>query len=690
MVKISIEKRLKKVRTLRSSCVPRCVLRYLRDIHNSFHGGASVSFLDKFEDVLVIESKWRIDCELTGVVSKMPNYEKFYLNFVIKSSTNFQSWNSFDMARAVIHFLQATSIYDRFKAWCLACVDFDSPSMDCQQVIQCMYTVLLEVKKTMIKFWDKTICGALFMACCKLCLPTRQRVGQKRAVTVFEKAYGEAIERVAWLSANMIDCVTFKRMMSQKDASNEIMLFSSTVSALVDNDAPRADAATAATAATANVNDGAAAAGTEEDSAMPSVDAEAAVAVEGELDLDLDNTMKKAVQERLEAMFKGRPLGFHSTSNEDGGGESSDAKLLPNAKRPRREKLSAGAKKMLSQISKQIKQEEKAVSLGKPTPEFGIEEWTTFNPKVKTPESCKTQESRDKVTVDDWASLMYFLRDATKADEQSLMWTEALDLGAALWTEFLFTQSCCLNGKIYKIYSAFRHELAKVLTQALSLQDDPGNPGVQTTARTMSSKIIEMLALPAHSVVNEPGDEYADKLLLSINKFMAQPTSDVLAFRQWVHSTIDVPIRLQPAAVETSRDLMLKWDDMSAIAESNNLHIFLGHIYDNIAKCINPDYTAFLNDLAELYHIKTGTWPEDAAALFNKKHEILEESCSLRVRCVFQILKEMSFSGLLDRFVNAKVIVRTLGDDVETPREKRKTVWQALTVFDLVQTCKVQ
>jgi hypothetical protein len=69
---------LKQVKTLHRN-TPSFVGSYLVSIHNTYHGGSGVSFIDLAVETLRVESSWRADCASTGVNSSHPKYAFLYL-----------------------------------------------------------------------------------------------------------------------------------------------------------------------------------------------------------------------------------------------------------------------------------------------------------------------------------------------------------------------------------------------------------------------------------------------------------------------------------------------------------------------------------------------------------------------------------------------------------------------------------
>lgn len=85
---------------------PGDVIRYLRDLHNSYHAGNGVSFIEIIDGILVIESGWADYKDLNGITARGGQYASKYWKYVQDNHPQqFDSYNQFEAAKSSNHYL---------------------------------------------------------------------------------------------------------------------------------------------------------------------------------------------------------------------------------------------------------------------------------------------------------------------------------------------------------------------------------------------------------------------------------------------------------------------------------------------------------------------------------------------------------------------------------------------------------
>ena len=125
-------------------------------------------------------------------------------------------------------------------------------------------------------------------------------------------------------------------------------------------------------------------------------------------------------------------------------------------------------------------------------PTLGLDECDDFEPTIST--NGKTKESRVKTAMDDFLCSVAFARRNLAAkipDEEALRSKHFL---VSLFLELAYNSQVCVNGKVFKVYSAFREECQKLFVaahQRLQVGEETYDP------LHLAKNLMSMVSTPA-------------------------------------------------------------------------------------------------------------------------------------------------------------------------------------------------
>lgn len=80
------ERGLLAVKFIHYDTPPKVWKRFI-DVHNTFHKGSGINFVDFLDESLQLEGDWECECSKSGLHSANPKYKQFYKEFVMKKSS---------------------------------------------------------------------------------------------------------------------------------------------------------------------------------------------------------------------------------------------------------------------------------------------------------------------------------------------------------------------------------------------------------------------------------------------------------------------------------------------------------------------------------------------------------------------------------------------------------------------------
>ena len=93
--------------------MPDWARRFLRDYHNSFHGGAPYSWLELANEIPEMEAGFSLYKDEMGFNARTPGYEaKFWAWLKLNYPDKLKSFDEFDSMRAMIRKLQKLGVWE--------------------------------------------------------------------------------------------------------------------------------------------------------------------------------------------------------------------------------------------------------------------------------------------------------------------------------------------------------------------------------------------------------------------------------------------------------------------------------------------------------------------------------------------------------------------------------------------------
>lgn len=190
-----------------SGRTPRDVVEFLRDFHNSFHHGASDSFIKVIQDTRIIQASWQAHCSLNN-----PSGHGLKEWLDRNHPQKYKSLNLYENARLIGAKLMSMSCFDDFITLFGQVVRFRDRSLSTEDVLSNLYTLCMLVEKYQATLSNDDAAKMYVYEGAKLMVPVskmkRHKFANKRVPPqVFDKA---APSKVRWLAADMTEARIYK------------------------------------------------------------------------------------------------------------------------------------------------------------------------------------------------------------------------------------------------------------------------------------------------------------------------------------------------------------------------------------------------------------------------------------------------------------------------------------------------
>jgi hypothetical protein len=128
--------------------LPLVLLRWVRDFHNSFHGGAGVSFLEVMKAVMEADAGWSIHAHDMGIGSRDPAFQTKCFGWLTERyPCKFSSMSQFKAARAMVKKTKDLGWKDDFEVVIGEICDFRNKSLSNAAVLLNMHALVNTLSK---------------------------------------------------------------------------------------------------------------------------------------------------------------------------------------------------------------------------------------------------------------------------------------------------------------------------------------------------------------------------------------------------------------------------------------------------------------------------------------------------------------------------------------------------------------
>lgn len=158
---------------------------WLVKYHNDFgRDGSPYGFQELMKEIPDMEAAWKLHCHQHGITSRTcsggdNSYEKQYWRFI---SAEFEgkanSWQHFESAKTVVHYLKTLGIENDFHDWVSEHVDFDDTRLEKGKAIMVLHAIISKVYNNFNKYLTESEMRALVLEAVKFALPTVAIEGQ--------------------------------------------------------------------------------------------------------------------------------------------------------------------------------------------------------------------------------------------------------------------------------------------------------------------------------------------------------------------------------------------------------------------------------------------------------------------------------------------------------------------------------
>ncbi|CAJ1446596.1 unnamed protein product [Effrenium voratum] len=580
MIQGILHKGLVKVKFMRFDINPNVWAKFI-STHNGFHQGSGSSVMDIAEEALSLEASWREHCAKTG--SSNPKYQTYYESFVVGKSDWFKKWQPYTQALSLIHNLQAYQVWNKFKTWANANVDFLNPRMSPGSVISVMHEFTLLTVGGMKKLYDK--------------VPSVSSGDERKLPWIFDRPSASNSKLMSLLLLPMSSSAAFRKLgVGLGDDAND--------------DAEKPDEK--ANSSKVKGNDG----------------------------------ITGIIESGLSRMGLGGAQSSDPAAGAEGAGDGDDQELAHGLGDDDGHGHEHGAKRRRTDDSSKPRGKALPTkkSLRQQWAGYSAEEKATYSSTVCSDDGA---ESRIKTSLDEILSALQFvmsrIRDAsclrdTERDltvkqikqrrlaEQATL-QSTLGFCMSFFLEFCFESKVGVNGVQHRTYSALRSELQGIMQSAHETWNNTEETGGMD-ALSLAKLLCNTYAnRPVVSLVWDDDEERSVKRVASVMTLQQSTlVSNLKAFLKNMH----LPIMLHACPR----------DCLTAIASKQAMDLIdvISIIRDQLDGSLPFSWIAFAADVSDIFAVKQH-FVESTEEVFGDS-TVLSKFCSLRTRYLFCVLDE--------------------------------------------------